>query len=82
MTLKNEISYYGHLSKMAPVRNFSDDLLIEGKKRMLQELKEMEERIKRHITECKREVIRKLSSGNTKNLTKEVKELKNGSKNK
>lgn len=43
-----------------PIRSLADDILLDRDKCMFEELKYMEERIKRHITECKREVIRHL----------------------
>lgn len=61
MGLKEVFSYYGRLD-VKPNRPLVDDLLIERKKVMLQELKETEDRIKRHITECKREVIKEIKN--------------------
>lgn len=63
-------SYYGRLLGLKPIRSLADDLLLEYKQNMLAELKEMESRLKRHITECKREVIKMLSKEETKS-TKE-----------
>jgi hypothetical protein len=53
-------NYYGSLSDLKPVRTLADDLIKEYELAMLENLKSMEERIKRHITECKREVIKEL----------------------
>ena len=41
---------------------------------MFQELKEMEDRIKRHITECKREIVKELIAINPNSSTEEIKE--------
>lgn len=68
-------SYYGSLSNIKPARTLSEDLIREYELLMLENLKSMEERIKRHITECKREVIKELIL-NTSN--REIKEKKNG----
>jgi hypothetical protein len=45
-------------NNVKPIRSFADDMLLEVNKKMTEELKQMEERIKRHITECKREIIK------------------------
>lgn len=67
-------SYYGRLEGTPPVRDFSKDLMNERKRNMQKELKEMEDRIKRHITECKREVIKELISLINRNTEEEIKE--------
>jgi hypothetical protein len=54
--------YYGVYDDKPPIRSLADDLLIEKERIMLEEMKHMEERLKRHITECKREVIKELQS--------------------
>lgn len=75
-------SYYGVMTEEIPVRTISEDLARENKKNMIEELKESEERIKRHVTECKREIIRLLQSMQ-KELEKkygEIKGEKDGSK--
>jgi hypothetical protein len=56
----NPYSYYGDMSQKKPTRSLSEDILKEYELNMIEELKSMEERVKRHITECKREVIREL----------------------
>ncbi len=71
--------YYGRLEKISPMRSLSEDLLEERNQLMFEEMKQMEERIKRHITECKREVIREfLEIKSKKDELKIEKENKNG----
>lgn len=69
-------SYYGRLIGLKPIRSLADDLFLEYKKNMLEELKEMESRLKRHITECKREIVKAICPGEIKS-TKE-KEVTDG----
>ena len=70
--------YYGSLDKKKPIRSLSEDLLTEHKNLMMEEMKTMEERIKRHITECKREVIKELQSNKKEFINKlEQKEKSN-----
>jgi hypothetical protein len=76
MSLNEIFYYYGRVNGIVPQRTFSDDLLTERKRLMFQELKEMEDRIKRHITECKREIVKELISMNPNPPTEEIKEQK------
>lgn len=70
-------SYYGSLESNAPIRSLAEDLARENKLNMMEAIKESEERIKRHITECKREVIKELQSmQNLKTLKDVPKKLK------
>jgi DNA-binding ferritin-like protein (Dps family) len=73
----NAFCYYGRIhSNSIPSRLLVDDLIMERNQNMMQEMKEMEDRLKRHITECKREVIKEIQRFlfNTKPpLNKEVK---------
>lgn len=62
MGLKEAFSYYGRLSGSSPVRDFVNDLIKDRKSMMQIELREMEERIRRHITEAKREIIDEINS--------------------
>lgn len=73
-------SYYGRLGGDKPIRTLGEDLVIERKKQMMEDLKSMEERIKRHITECKREVIKELVAQKLIQQPEAKKELKDGSK--
>ena len=57
---KIEWGYYGPLDGPKPIRSWGEDVVREREREMLAEMKDMEDRIKRHITECKREVIREL----------------------
>lgn len=52
-------SYYGRLQG-ACEKTFADSLLEDMESRMIEVLNEMESAIKRHITECKREVIKEI----------------------
>ncbi len=74
----NVVSYYGRLNNVKIIRSLADDLISQRKQMMMQELREMEERLKRHVTECKREVIREIIGQPTKKekLKKEKKEKK------
>lgn len=81
MSLKEVFSYYGSLENASPFRPFYQDIIKEVKLYMLKEFKEMEDRLKRHITECKREIIRKLNAVEPESK-KQPKEKVNGSKNK
>lgn len=54
------VSYYGRLDGPKPIRTLGEDLVAERKEQMMEDMKSMEERIKRHITECKREVIKEV----------------------
>lgn len=62
MGLDYHCHYYGELSGPKPIRSLSDDFLMEQDKMMKEEMKEMEDRLKRHVTECKREIIKELES--------------------
>lgn len=62
MSLNSHNSYYGRMQGSIHRRSLTDDLLVEHEGRMLHELKEMEDRLKRHITECKREVIKEIEN--------------------
>jgi hypothetical protein len=73
MSLLNAFSYYGRIDEIS-MRSLADDLLIERDKIMIEELKETEDRIKRHITECKREVIKEIQ--NIFSDKKPIKEMK------
>ncbi len=57
-----DCSYYGRYEPSSPVRTLADDILTEAENHMLTEMKEMEARIKRHVTECKHEVIKEMMS--------------------
>lgn len=61
MSLLNAFSYYGRLEN-TNIKSLADDILIERNKIMREELKETEDRIKRHITDCKREVIKEIQN--------------------
>lgn len=74
-------SYYGVLDDIKPIRSLSQDCVIEVNMQMFEELKEMESRIKRHITECKREIVKELEESTIKIKPKTKKENSNGSKN-
>lgn len=75
------MSYYGSLEPIKPARTLSQDIVIEGKRLMLEEMKSIETNIKRHITEAKREIIRELLNiENAKSLKDNIKEKINGSK--
>lgn len=69
-------TYYGRVNNVVPIRLLADDLLTERKKLMMQELKETEDRLKRHMTECKREIIREIQSIFLDKITKPIKEDK------
>ena len=45
-----------------PIRTLADDIVKESNNLMILEMKEMEARIKRHVTECKHEVIKEMMS--------------------
>jgi hypothetical protein len=64
MGMKESFSYYGRMDELQfpPKHSIADDLLKERKKKQMEDAKEMEERIKRHITECKREVIKRIDN--------------------
>lgn len=81
MSLKQAFSYYGSLERTSSFRPFYQDIIKEVKLYMLKEFKEMEDRLKRHITECKREIIKKLNDIEPESK-KQLKEKVNGSKNK
>ena len=68
------VSYYGRLAETKPHTTFDTILLMELDQLMIETLKEMETKIKRHITECKHEVIKELQRLLDPN--KEVKEQK------
>lgn len=72
-------SYYGILGD-TPIRPWTMDYISMREEEMHQELKDMEHRIKMHITDCKREIVKTLLSINTKTTNK--KEIKNGKPNK
>jgi hypothetical protein len=69
-------SYYGVINDEKPLRPLAEDIVREFKEYMMQEMREMEERIKRHITECKREVIKEFILFKPKE--KEIKNVGNG----
>lgn len=52
--------YYGRMTTEKPAISFSDEMVRDQEKGMMELMREMEERLKRHITECKREIIRAL----------------------
>jgi hypothetical protein len=62
MGLKQAYSYYGRLDGPTPVRDFINELIQDRKLMMQTELREMEERIRRHITEAKKEIIDEIDS--------------------
>jgi hypothetical protein len=80
--MREMFSYYGRLSDKKSLRPFYHDLINEGKRYMMSELKEMEDRLKRHITECKREIIKKLCPKEFKKSPTKPKEKSNGSQSK
>lgn len=53
-------SYYGRIDRTLPIRSFVDDVNVEALGMMKAEMKEMEDRLKRHITEAKREVVKEI----------------------
>lgn len=75
MSLLNVFSYYGRIEKEG-IRSLADDILIERQRLMFEELKETEDRIKRHITECKREVIKEIQNIFSDKKQKESKYVK------
>lgn len=77
MGLKEVISYYGFSDGRKPRRTLSEDLVEEREKMMMQELKEMEDRLKRHMTECKREVIKEVQGLFYQLQSQQKKEVKN-----
>jgi len=73
-------SYYGSLDEEdKPMRSFAQDAVTDHEKNMSEKMIEMEERVKRHITECKREVIKEIERLFE---IKPIKENKNGTKSK
>jgi len=68
MLAETECSYYGRLGGDKPIRTLSQDLLTDHEKGMFGAMREMEERIKRHITECKREVVKTILELTSKEL--------------
>jgi len=59
------MSYYGIYDEeddVKPVRSFSQDAVKESQNLYRSELKEMEDRLKRHVTECKLEIIKNIMS--------------------
>lgn len=84
MSLKEAFcSYYGWIyPDRKPVRTLAQDLIKQRNDEMLDELKSMEERIKRHITECKREVIKELNKSHMEINKEKVNGSKSGSKSK
>lgn len=54
--------YYGHIpvDDVKPARTLGEDIIKDMNDSLQQVLREMEDRIKRHITECKREIIREM----------------------
>ena len=79
-----DCSYYGRLNGPKPIRSFSQDMVKEKERFMLDTLHEMEERLKRHVTECKREMTKEfekiLKKLNIKAEVEPKKEKENGSK--
>lgn len=55
-------SYYGDLTEVKPIRTLGEDLARDLERNMIEEMYKMEERIKRHITECKRELVKEFQS--------------------
>lgn len=45
-----------------PTRNLADDILMQKEKTLVEQLKEMEARLKRHMTECKRDIIKEIET--------------------
>ena len=60
MTIDNSVCYYGRLSSINMRTSLVEDILKERKKIMIQEIEEVEIRLKRHITEAKREVMKEI----------------------
>lgn len=54
-------SYYGRYDADKPVRTISQDLVNDFEKSLIESLREMEDRLKRHITEAKRAIIVELT---------------------
>lgn len=71
MGLNKFFSYWGQWSHGKASFPVVDEMIKESELLSMQELKEMEERIKRHITECKRDMMKILKS-----LTEKPKEKK------
>lgn len=62
MSIAEAFSYYGSLVGVKPIRSLAEDILRDQENSMMEKMREMEDRIKRHVTECKREIIKELQS--------------------
>lgn len=71
----SEMSYYGRLGGPKPTVSIADYLLQENYRRMNELFTEMEERLKRHVTECKRDIIKEIEKI-TKPVNKEIQSTK------
>lgn len=78
MGLKEVMSYYGVLDGKKPRRTLVEDIVAERELMMTQQLKEMEDRLKRHMTECKREIIKEIQGIFSDFKPQPKKEVKNG----
>lgn len=77
MGLKEVFSYYGVLDGRKPRRTLVEDIIEEREKMMVQQIKEMEDRLKRHMTECKREIIKEIQGIFSETKPQPKKEVKN-----
>lgn len=60
-------SYYGSLDETEkPVQSLSEYIVKDHEMNIFGVLREMEDRLKRHVTECKREIIREFLGINGK----------------
>lgn len=62
MGLEKAFSYYGRLDGIPPIRDFKDELIQESKAMLQVELREMEERLRRFMTENKKEIVRRIDA--------------------
>jgi hypothetical protein len=71
--------YYGRVNNVKPIRNLADDFVKEREQTIMHEMKDMEDRIKRHVTECKRQVIKEIQTIFKKEdpIVHPIKEVKN-----
>jgi hypothetical protein len=72
----SENSYYGRLDPVENLRPFWKEVIKEEEIAMIEFLREMEERLKRHVTEAKREIIKELQKGN-KEMAKKLLDTEN-----
>lgn len=79
MSIKDWMSYYGRMIGQKPTRPLVDDLIGEWSVKMGQEMKEMEERLRKLMHENKREIIKEMKAMFVESVTKSLtkKEAKN-----